>query len=673
MKAQIVNLNGCPAVEINGVCHQFTGYRSWRPNAEYISAFDKLGFNFMTLLPSGIKNSHGTAYSPYGEYWIGDGKYDFDILRRQINDFSDNAPDTYLAINLMLDTRDWFLHEHPSCPNSFIHLSSAIAYKPWLECAERMLRDTVNFLRREYSDKVFAIFLSAGGTCEWHNKSLDFPRTKETLEHYRSRCGDPAVTIPTKEELLSLSCGNLRDPKREANTVRFLEYFNDIITDTLAHFARVVKEQSDGELLVGAAAGYILVGEYPLSGHSGVADVMKIPNIDIIACPASYFHRKLDGVSGSQAGLDSVRLNNKLLVHSIDNTTYAANSNPYAQILQYAHCRHSSMEESINYARRETAFAISKGAGFWFFDMYGGWYPDSESRLELARIKDAYKQVYSKPVNSNSEIAFIADPRSYIYTDKGDMIKQENVQTLIDILCRVGAPVDYLSINDILLDNFDRNQYKLYIIANSIAPDKKAREAIRDLKNRGASFIFLGLSGIIGDNGIDISYAEDFIGIKLDFDHGREYFTLSDGAYTHDGVPKIYGGTRNGALLPLLMCADSDAQVLGRDFLSGSPRLAIKRRNNGFDLWSFRGTLPLTVLLPLVKDAGVFVYQEAGLPTYANSRMAAFFDHEGGQRSILFRHYGKVREVYSGAEYLSYGEPVTVQFLPNECKFFIYE
>ncbi len=673
MKARIVNLNGCSAVEINGVCHRFTGYRSWRPNAEYISAFDKLGFNFMTLLSSGIKNSHGTAYSPYGEYWVGDGKYDFDILRRQINDFLDNAPDTYLAINLMLDTRDWFLREHPDCPNSFVHLSSAIAYKPWLECAERMLRDTIEFLRREYSEKVFAIFLSAGGTCEWHNKSLDFPRTKETLEHYRAWCGDPSAFIPSEEELDRLSNGNLRDPKMEANTVRFLEYFNDIITDTLSYFAGVVKDQSEGRLLVGAAAGYILVGEYPISGHSGVADVMKIPDLDIIACPASYFHRKLDGVSGSQAGLDSVRLNNKLLVHSIDNTTYAANANPYAQILQYAHCRHSSMQESINYARRETAFAISKGAGFWFFDMYGGWYPDDESRAELAKIKDAYELIYSKPVKYNSEVAFIADPRSYIYTDKGDMIKQENVQTLIDTLGRVGAPVDYLSINDILLDNFDRNQYKLYIIANSIAPNKKARDVIRDLKNRGASFIFLGLSGIIGDNGIDLSDAEDFVGIKLDFDRGREYFTLADGAYTHDGDPKIYGGTRNGSLTPLLACADDDAVIMGRDFLSGRPRLAIKRRNNGFDLWSFRGSLPLTTLLPLVKEAGVFVYQESGLPTYANSRMAAFFDHKGGERTLRFRHSGKIREVYSGEEYYTDGEAVKVAFLPNECKLFIYE
>ena len=673
VKAEIIDVNGCAAIRINGEDHRFVGYRSWRPNPEYISAFDKLGFNFMTLLPSGIKNSHGTAYSPYGEYWIGDGKYDFDILRHQINDFADNAPNTYLAINIMLDTRDWFLREHPECPNSFIHLSSAIAYKPWLECAERMLRDTVAFLEREYSDKVFAIFLSAGGTCEWHNKSLAFPRTKETFEHYRAWCGDPSAFIPSEEELDRLSNGNLRDPKREANTVRFLEYFNYIITDTLAYFAGVVKEQSDGRLLVGAAAGYILVGEYPLSAHSGVADVMKIRDVDIIACPASYFHRKLDGVSASQAALDSIRLNKKFLVHSIDNTTYAANANPYAQILQYAHCRHSSMEESINYARRETAFAISKGAGFWFFDMYGGWYPDDESRAELAKIKDAYELIYSKPVKYNSEVAFIADPRSYIYTDKGDMIKQENVLQMIDTLGRISTSVDYLSVNDLLLDDFDKNQYKLYIVANSLAPTAKTRQAIQSLKENGASFIFLGPSGIISEDKIDISLSESFIGIKIDFDSGKEYFTLAEAEYTTDGEPKIYGGTRGGAFSPLLKANDELAEIMGRDFLSGSPRLAIKMRGKAFDAWSFRGALPLSLLLTLVKRAGVFVYQESGLPTYANSRMAAFFDHKGGERTLRFRYSGKIREVYSGEEYYTDGEAVKVTFLPNECKLFIYE
>ena len=233
--------------------------------------------------------------------------------------------------------------------------------------------------------------------------------------------------------------------------------------------------------------------------------------------------------------------------------------------------------------------------------------------------------------------------------------------------------MDYLSVNDLLLDDFDKNQYKFYIVANSLAPTAKTRQAIQALKENGASFIFLGPSGIISEDKIDISLSESFIGIKLDFDSGKEYFTLAESEYTIDGEPKIYGGTRGGALSPLLKVSDESAEIMGRDFLSGSPRLAIKMRGKAFDAWSFRGALPLSHLLTLLKKAGVFVYQESGLPTYANSRMAAFFDHKGGERTLRFRHSGKIREVYSGEEYYTNGEAIKVTFLPNECKLFIYE
>ncbi len=681
MKSEIVNLNGAYAVKLDGVARRYAGYRTWRPNAEYIKGFDEEGFSFMTVLPSSIKNAHGVPYAPHGEYWLGDGVYDFSVLKKQIDDYARNAQGCRLAINLMLDTRDWFLRDHPDCPNSFIYISSAIAYEPWLRCAERMLKDTVEFLLSEYPDKVFAIFLAAGGTCEWHNKALDFPRTEDSLRHYRKWCGDESAAFPTDEEIRSASEGNFRNAESERNTVRFFKYFNDVITETLAHFAAYVKKITDGRLLVGAAAGYILCAENALTGSSGAADVMGIDDIDLIACPASYFHRKLDGVTYSQASLDSVRFNGKLFVHSIDNATAAVNANPYVQILQNAHCRHETMEQSINYARRECAFAMSKGAGFWFFDQYSGWYPDKESRAQLRRILDAYGEVYSKPVSFNSEIAMILDPTYCYYTNMGSYYRADNVFDLVDKLGRVGAPFDCFSVRDILKDNFDFSQYKLVIFPNLIAPSEKIREKVRELRERGISLLFLGHSGLVTDRGIDIARASELVGINLAVDEGEEFFTLIDEKYTSGGIPKIYGGTTSSAVRPagahkaaprpVLYAADTEAVAVATDFKSGLARLALKHRAGAFDAWSFRGPLPNEILDVLVERAGVFRYQTAGLPTYANSRMAAFFDHTGGVREISFKERGEYREFFSGEVYSFDGSPVKVGFAPDECKLFI--
>lgn len=682
MKSEIVKLNGAYALKLDGKEQRYAGYRTWRPNAEYIKGFEDEGYNLMTVLPSGIKNAHGIPYAPHGEYWQGDGVYDFSILKRQIDDYAENAPGCRLAVNLMLDTRDWFLRDHPDCPNSFIYFSSAIIYEPWIRCAERMLKDTVDFLLSEYPDKLFAIFLAAGGTCEWHNKAIDFPRTEGALRHYREWCGDMTAEIPAPEEISSTTDQSFRNPEREANTVRFLKYFNEIITETLAHFAAYVKKITEGKILVGAAAGYLLCAENPLTGHSDIASVMDIDDIDLIACPASYFHRKLDGVTYSQASLDSVLHNGKLFVHSIDNATAAVNGNPYVQILQSAHCRHETMEQSINYARRECAFAMSKGAGFWFFDQYGGWYPDKASRYELSRILDAYGEVYSMPVSFNSEIAMVLDPTSCYYTDMGSYYKAENVFGLVDKLGRVGAPFDCFSVKDILKDSFDFSQYKLVIFPNLIYPSDEVRRKVSSLREMGISLLFLGHSGLVSEKGIDVSRASELVGINLSVDFGEEFFTLIDEKYTTDGIPKIYGGrtsstvrpaswAQKAAPRPLLYADDSQAVSVATDFKSGITRLALKDRGNSFDAWSFRGLLPNEILDKLVERAGVFRYQTAGLPTYANSRMAAFFDHKGGVRNISFREVGEYREFFSGEVYSFDGSPISVSFAPDECKLFI--
>lgn len=668
MKARLVDKNGAKAVEINGKVFQFTAYRSWRPEEKYLKAFNDLQFPFMTLLASGIKNSHRVAYSAYGEYWIGDGEYNWDALRAQLDEFIKNAPDTYIALNLMLDTREWFLKQHPDCLNSFIYISAASAYEPWIECASKMLRDTIDFLEKEYPDKIFAIILSAGGTCEWHNKAADLPENSVRDEGFKRWSGSSKV--PSEEELSVCHDGAFRNQVSQKNEIDFLKYTNDIITKTLAHFAKVVKEHSNGNLLVGAPAGYIIVGDYPLSGHCAAADMLRIPDIDIICCPASYWHRSLDGVSASQTGIDSVRLNGKLMVHSIDNTTYEANKNPYAQLLHNLHCVHENMEQSINYVKRETAMAISKGAGFWFFDMYGGWYPDEEHRAELCKMKNAYNEVFSKPVTYNAEVAMVVDSKSYIYTGKGQTFRSENISLQITQLGKIGCPVEYLSVYDILLDTFDEKKYKLLIFSDSFAPSSEIRKAVEKLRRAGVSMLFTNAAGAVCEDGFSLERASQFCGVTLSIDKDEPGAILVDGEHSGEGYPKLYGDPRKGKIAPTIK-AEGD-EVWGRDFFSGEGRLVVNNREKGFDAWSMRGTIPRSILRKLVEKAGVFLYHNCEMPTYANSAMAAFFSHKGGEVEIKFPYKGKIREYYTGEEFLSDGSPVLINFGENQCKLFIY-
>ena len=692
MQARVINYNGVNSIEINGQIFQYVGYRTWTPKEKYLRAFDDMGFPFVTMLPSGIKNSLGVPYSPYGEYWIGEGKYDWDVLRRQIDDFVNYSPHSYILLNIMLDTRDWFLKEHPDCPDSFVYFTAACAYKPWIEAATRMLKDTLDFVEKEYPEKVFGIMLSAGGTCEWHNWVRDVIPNAVREADFREKSGLPDAHVPSLAEFSEtgddaakaagldytagenrIQYGMFRNPELQKNTMAFFHYSNGIVIDTLRYFARLVKEHTHNRLIVGAPVGYIMTSVPADAGQAYMYQVMQMKELDLIACPASYAHRTLDNVSSSQTGLDSVRLNGKVVVHSVDNVTYNGSRNPYGQMLLFMHILHENMEQSINYIRRETALAMSKGAGFWFFDMYACWYPEEKDRQELYRIKQAYHKILEKPVQYNAQIAVMMDTTSILYTTEFEKVGREHNYDQRTELGKIGCPVAYYSLYDLLSPDFPADQYKLIIIPNCFSAGEELRAAIRTLREKGVSFLFYHAAGAITENGLDYEAASDFCGIHLCYDPDRAFFTLVDKEHNCLGYDKIYGHPKKFVVTPAITSDDPAIDVWGKDMFSGKPRLVVKKRATGFDAWTFRGTVPAGVLRKLALEAGVFMYQDHGLPTYANGRMAAFFDHKGGKREITFPYKGKMLDYYTGKEYISDGTPLQIEFRENECKLFIYE
>ena len=116
-----------------------------------------------------------------------------------------------------------------------------------------------------------------------------------------------------------------------------------------------------------------------------------------------------------------------------------------------------------------------------------------------------------------------------------------------------------------------------------------------------------------------------------------------------------------------------NSACLARDMLLGTPKMVLKERSTGFDVWSFRGAIPECTMRELAKKAGVFIYQEESLPTYANSRMAAFFDHKGRKRKLRFPNKCSMTEYYSGEKYEYDGGELEIDFKENELKLFIIE
>ncbi|MBQ8081712.1 MAG: hypothetical protein IJ240_07410 [Clostridia bacterium] len=676
MNAQLIHENGVAKIRINGETVSSVSFRSFRPQPGITKAFGDGGIRLMNIYPSGILNTLHVPYSQFGEYWLGEGKYDWDVLRAQMDQFISNAPNAYFSLMLQLDTRDWFLQEHPECPNSFFHLSEAECYQPWREAAKKCIRDTLTFLDREYPEKIYCVYVAAGSACEWYNRiPLDGNPLKEAT--YRKWTGDEERRLPSTEELQRGEHGMLLAEK-ESNVSDYWRFLADLNAETLLEYAHEVKTYNPG-LLVGCFTGYLLYHDRKLndSAHNGmIARVFDSPDIDLIFSPASYYVRGLESVSNSELPMASVRLHGKMYYHEIDNTTYPSNTNPYAQVLQqYEHRRHKSLRESVMYARRESACAFAALGTYWWFDMFGGWYDDALLQQELLAIGRVQETLYSAPVASNAEVAYLMDEESTFHLVRDNALYDLMISKQTEPLGRIGCQVDYYAAGDLLDPRFNRKQYKLYIFPNLIAPTSAMRQAVSELRASGASILFVYAPGVLKDGRFAPEGMEDLTGLKLRITERCFGYTLADnGPYNDDGMARIFGGRLDSANV-FVTAEEPEDYIFGRGLVNDYPQFAVKpRENGGFDAWIAQGVIPDFILRPLAKAAGCHLVTEEGLPVYTNSRMLALFDHQGGTYTVRAPwNEGCLKELYTGETHpLSEDGQITLQFEADECKCFIH-
>jgi hypothetical protein len=140
MRVKVTRHNGVLKVDIDGNLYAPLSFKSFRPNPVNVSEFYKAGVRLFSVLSSGVTSALGVPYSLYGESWVGDGKYDFDPVDRQMDMFIDNAPEAYFAPMIQLDTREWYIESH-NVPNSFTHLSQIAHDKEWRVAASEYLKE----------------------------------------------------------------------------------------------------------------------------------------------------------------------------------------------------------------------------------------------------------------------------------------------------------------------------------------------------------------------------------------------------------------------------------------------------------------------------------------------------------------------------------------------------
>ena len=101
----------------------------------------------------------------------------------------------------------------------------------------------------------------------------------------------------------------LRDPQTERQAIDYYEFIADMDADALLHVARIVRQATQGQSLVGTYYGYLTAHgiNQQDSGHLAARRVFDSPDIDFLMSPPNYWYRKPGETSTFMSATDSFR------------------------------------------------------------------------------------------------------------------------------------------------------------------------------------------------------------------------------------------------------------------------------------------------------------------------------------------------------------------------------
>lgn len=446
-----------------------------------------------------------------GEWWIGEGKYDFARFDERFEALFRACPEGWVFPRLFVEPPRWWSKAHPEeirsgevKPNS----------KPWRDLYRRMLVDVVNHVESSpYAARVMGYHLAALHGGEW----LVWPFPDEEVP---SGVQDPRDPFPPKSQTRA---------RRE-----YMKRRNAAVADALLDSARLVKDLLGRKKLVGVFFGYL---NYD---HQDMARVLASPDIDFFACPADYSNRGIGQCNRLQAPLlASFRLHGKVYYDEADiRTLYARTTAPY---------RMKDVGESVNAIKRTIGYSLTGGWEAWWFLLAGNDIFHDERLLEPIRIGfSEEKSTLLTAPHRRADVALFFAPDDYstcAVTGCPKLRKALRYDMNQTVMPRTGVDYDSYVLSDI--SDPQLPDYKVYLFVNAFDLTEQQRVTIRyRVRRAGKTAVWILAPGYYrGDSG-SVDNVADLTGIKL-----RESYPVAEGDYarTFSVVdPESLGSTKDG-------------------------------------------------------------------------------------------------------------------------------
>ncbi|OGV68720.1 MAG: hypothetical protein A3K19_13265 [Lentisphaerae bacterium RIFOXYB12_FULL_65_16] len=701
-RAEIRGHNGVPTLFIDGKPNAAMTYMTYnRQEPKYFGDFGKVGVNLATFSAT----SDFSYYNLAPPTWLAPDVFDYSQFDQRMVSILEANPNAYLFPRVYVSAPPWWCEKYPdevakqadeTITKGGHYSGTPFAWpgsEKWRQDAGMALRKLIEHVRASpYADRVIGYHIASLHTEEWFHHNFwgnppsywgydkasvaAFRKFLEkrygTVEALRKAWNDPTVdfaaaAVPSKDDRVKTDLGFFRDPAKSQHVIDFYLYYNDIIVDTIEHFARLVKDVAGRECLFGAFYGYMFeLSGSPEGGHLALERLLHCPDVDFLTAPSSYGFRPVGtGCSAFMSLTEAIKLHGKLWFNENDYRTHLV---PQKKgVFDYVDLK--NLDESVAVQKRELAHTICLGTGMWWFDMGGGWYDTPEFMAAIAEMNVVGEKSIRFDRSSAAEIAVVIDEESMCCRESRGALAGLLLYHQRNQLHRLGAPFDVVLLND--LEKL--RPYKLYMFLNTFRLDAKQRAAIDAVvKKDGKTAVWVYAPGFVGDSLSDVGISS-VTGITVA--HSTEAkplkITIADvDDDTTKGLTLNAGWGDNAGISPVFFCEDGAAKPLGVLEGIGKTGLAVKRFPNWTSVYCAAPNLPSWLLRSVARAAGVQILNETDDPLYANRSFLALHTNEAGERVLRFAAPTSLYEVFDHKQVARDALEVTVDLPAKHTAFY---
>jgi hypothetical protein len=519
--------------------------------------------------------------------------------------------------------------------------------------------------------------ISGMHTGEWHYIGCRW------MPDYSAPMEKIAGPIPSTERRINKGGPLMRDPEKDRDIIDFYYKYHKNTADTVASFAKVIKEETERRVICGTFFCYVLENVMiQEAGHLVPESVLRSPDIDYIATPYTYQRSNVPGnqrwdsdviddagnwlgrargVGGDGAYRvlsESIRRNNKMFISEMDPSTYLE---PYRR--SEGGSGSETVEGTLKILQRDLGQVFATGHAGWLFD-FGhlmppfkanrGWFDDTPmTKLikSFAELGNTYR--HKLDISPVSEIAAVYEPKSWLATEHwwaeepwehfgiviSDFFGHWVVNSQARTINRVGAPTDFVYRFDLKPE--DRSRFKLFLMVNTFFLTAEEVKQLQDLfKGSGATVVWYYAPGYIGTERFEPKQMEALTGFS--FKRIDEPGPMMIKCQIDDSGTKFY--REFGVKKPhyprfaVVQGDDKGIRIHGRWTDNNEIAFASKEHDGFTSIYAGTGPLPIEVLRWIAVKAGVKMWSSKPDNVRATKGAAMIVATDKGERTIQFPH-----------------------------------